>query len=101
MNAPTVESQLKKALDNYKSLKVDEIDTRLSQYNEINTLSDTLGKEISKLKLKVERTYNTKTNKEFQLREIDIKINEYNQNKDVIENLQELLTEKQSEQRCY
>jgi exonuclease SbcC len=96
MNAPTVESQLKKALDNYKSLKVDEIDTRLSQYNEINTLSDTLGKEISKLKLKVERTYNTKTNKEFQLREIDIKINEYNQNKDVIENLQELLTEKKS-----
>jgi len=99
MNAQTVESQLKHALDTYRSLKIDEVDTRLTQYNEIETLSTTLDKEISNLKLKVERTHNTKTSKEFDLREIDIKINEYNQNKEVIENLQELLSQKKSTEK--
>ena len=99
MNAQTVESQLKHALDTYRSLKIDEVDTRLTQYNEIETLSTTLDKEISNLKLKVERTHNTKTSKEFDLREIDIKINEYNQNKEVIENLQELLAQKKNTEK--
>ena len=49
---------------------------------------------MSNLKLKVERTHNSKTNKEFELREIDLKIAEYNENKEVIENLQQLLSRK-------
>ena len=49
---------------------------------------------MSSLKIKVERTHNTKINKEFELRENDLKIAEYNENKEVIENLQVLLSRK-------
>jgi DNA repair exonuclease SbcCD nuclease subunit len=91
LSKDSVESQMKKTINQFKLLKVDEVETRFKQYNEIVKLQDTLQKEVSSLKIKVERTYNTKTNKEYELRDIDAKIEEYNQNKDVIENLQNLI----------
>ena len=94
MNAPSVESQLKRTIEDFKSLKLDEVELRIKQYEDIEKLFSTLQKEVSGLKLKVERTYNTKTNKEFKLRETDLKIAEYDENKEVIENLQQLLSRK-------
>ena len=94
MNAPSVESQLKRTIEDFKNLKLDEVELRIKQYEDIKKLFDTLQKDVSNLKLKVERTHNSKTNKEFELREIDLKIAEYNENKEVIENLQQLLSRK-------
>tara|TARA_R100000951_G_scaffold87357_1_gene75091 strand:- start:1804 stop:4911 length:3108 start_codon:yes stop_codon:yes gene_type:complete len=94
MNAPSVESQLKKTINDFKSLNLDEVDLRLNQYNDIKKLHETLQKDVSSLKIKVERTHNTKTSKEFELRDIVLKITEYNENKEVIENLQALLSRK-------
>ena len=94
MNAPSVESQLKRTIEDFKNLKLDEVELRIKQYEDIKKLFDTLQKDVSSLKLKVERTHNSKTNKEFELREIDLKIAEYNENKEVIENLQQLLSRK-------
>ena len=94
LNSPSIESQLKNTIHEFKSLNLDEVDLRISQYNDIKKLHDSLQKDISNLKIKVERTHNTKTSKEFKLKEIDLKISEYNENKEVIENLQALLSRK-------
>ena len=94
LNSPSIESQLKNTIHEFKSLNLDEVDLRINQYNDIKKLHDSLQKDISNLKIKVERTHNTKTSKEFKLKEIDLKISEYNENKEVIENLQALLSRK-------
>lgn len=94
INAASVEAQLKKTINEFKDLKLDEVELRLKQYRDIEKLLGELQKDIANLKIKVERSHNTKTNNEFELREIDLKITEYNENKEVIENLQQLLSRK-------
>lgn len=96
LNKGSVESQMKQTIEKFKLLKVDEVETRFKQYNEIVKLQAALEKEVSNLKIKVERTYNTKTSKEYELKDVDAKIDEYNENKDVIENLQNLIEQKKA-----
>jgi DNA repair exonuclease SbcCD nuclease subunit len=76
-----------------------DIRRKIAQFETIATLAEALEKQISAMELKRERNRNTKTNLEFELKEIDSKIGEYNENKDVIENLERLLKEKTAHEK--
>ena len=88
------EHEFKNTVSNLEEMEVENIDKQIMQYNNVETLSQKLEKEVAASQLTCERNKNTQTNLEFELKEIQTKIEEYNDNKDVIENLEKLLKQK-------
>ena len=86
--------ELKTAVDNLAEMQMESVDKQVEQFETIEELSQKIEKEVAALQLQCERNKNTQTNLEFELKEIDSKIEEYNDNKDVIENLEKLFKQK-------
>ena len=93
---PIVEHELKSAADNLANMKAESIDKQIEQHAVIEILTQKLEKEIAALQLLRSRNKNTQTNLEFELKEIQTKIENYNENKEAIENLEKLLTKRES-----
>ena len=89
-----VEHELEKAVGDLAAMEPASIDKQIEQYGAINALSQKVEKEIANLRLKRARNTNSETNLEFEIKEIESKIEDYNENKDAIENLEKLLKEK-------
>ena len=90
------EHEHKTAIANLEAMEIEKVDKQILQYDNVENLSQKLEKEIAALQLMCERNKNTQTNLEFELKEIQGKIEEYNDNKDVIENLEKLLKQKET-----
>jgi DNA repair exonuclease SbcCD ATPase subunit/DNA repair exonuclease SbcCD nuclease subunit len=90
----TTERDLQQAVSDFAAMDTATTDRRIEQYNKLAGLVRTLGTELSAVELRRERNKNASTKLQFELREIQIKIEEYNQNKDVIENLEKLLRQR-------
>ena len=91
-----IEHELRTTIEKLSEMEPHSIDEQIGQYATIEILSQKVEKEISELQLKCARNKNTQTNLEFELKEIENKIENYNENKDAIENLEKLLKERKS-----
>ena len=93
------EYELTAAVTMLSELGPEEVERKIAQFETIAGLAEELEKQISALQLKRERNKNTKANLEFELREIGLKIEEYDDNRDAIENLEKLLREKEGHEK--
>jgi len=93
-NRYTFEIELEDVLGALSVLEPTEVERLAEQLQKVQLLLQKTDKELSTLKLARERNKNTKANLEYELREIDSSVEEYNQNKDVIENLEKLFSKK-------
>jgi len=93
------EYDLSSAVAALSEMGAGDVRRKIAQFETISTLAEALEKQISTLELKRERNKNAKTNLEFELKEIDFKIEDYNENRDVIENLEKLLKEKKGHEK--
>ena len=91
---PKCEEDLGVALASLGDLDPEEIEKRVEQLGTIKQLILELEKEITTIKLSREKNKNIKATLEYELKEIESKIEEYNKNKETIENLERVLKEK-------
>jgi len=89
-----VETELATSIQALAALTPKEIEKQLEQIEKITQLIQKLEKEIAALKLERERNRSARSNLELELRELEFNIDKYNENKEVIENLEKLLKEK-------
>ena len=89
-----VEEELTNSIQDLAALTPREIEKQLEQIEKITQLIQKLEKEIGALKLERERNRSARSNLELELRELELNIDKYNENKEVIENLEKLLKEK-------
>ena len=89
-----VEYELTTAVEKLTTMEASTVKKRIEQFNKVNEMVHHLETHLGALKLKKERNKNTHTNLEFELKEIQNKIEEYNDNKDIIENLEKLLKQR-------
>ena len=87
-NRYTFEVELEDTLKELEAIEPDKVEKLAEQLQKAQVLLQKTDKELSNLKLGRERNKNSKANLEYELREVDSSIEEYNQNKDVIENLE-------------
>jgi len=87
------------ALATLKDLEPDEIEKRVDQLGTIKQLILELEKEITTIRLSREKNKNIKATLEYELKEIESKIEEYNKNKETIENLERFLKEKRQHEK--
>jgi len=95
-NRYTFEGELEDTLKELEAIEPDKVEKLAEQLQKAQALLQKTDKELSNLKLGRERNKNSKANLEYELREVDSSIEEYNQNKDVIENLEKLFSKKAS-----
>jgi exonuclease SbcC len=95
-NRYTFEVELEDTLKELETIEPDKVEKLAEQLQKAQVLLQKTDKELSNLKLGRERNKNSKANLEYELREVDSNIEEYNQNKDVIENLEKLFSKKAS-----
>lgn len=76
------------------SINILEVDKQLSKYDTMIDDISGLEREVSDLKLKRERNKTAKSQTEFSLKDLEAKLKEYNDNKEAIENLEKLISEK-------
>jgi len=93
------EEDLGVALATLKDLEPDEIEKRVDQLGTIKQLILELEKEITTIRLSREKNKNIKATLEYELKEIESKIEEYNKNKETIENLERFLKEKRQHEK--
>jgi len=89
-----VEEELSTSIQELAALTPKEIEKQLEKIEKITQLIQKLEKEISALKLERERNRSARSNLELELRNLELNIDKYNENKEVIENLEKLLKEK-------
>ena len=89
-----VERDLKTAVDDLAAMAGHTIEKRIKQYDKVTELVRDLQGMINSLRLKKERRRNTANSLEFELKEIQSNIADYNENKDIIENLEKLLKQR-------
>jgi DNA repair exonuclease SbcCD nuclease subunit len=89
-----VERDLEIAVGDLAAMDASMVDRRIEQFHKINSLVRTLQTEVSAIELQRERHRNTATNLQFELKEVQTNIEEYNENKEVIENLEKLLKQR-------
>jgi DNA repair exonuclease SbcCD ATPase subunit/DNA repair exonuclease SbcCD nuclease subunit len=94
-----VEYDLSKALTDLQALNPDNIASQIIQYSKIDKLIKTFETEITQAQLERERNKTVKSKIELTLRDISLKIDEYEENKEAIENLEKLLCEKRDLQK--
>lgn len=86
-----VEEELSTSIQELAVLTPKEIEKQIEKIEKITRLIQQLEKEISALKLERERNRSARSNLELELRDLDLNIDKYNENKEVIENLEKLL----------
>ena len=82
------------ATTDLSSLNPEQVETSITKYESILSEIAVIEKEISELRLLREQNKNSKTNAEHELKEIAVKIKAYEDNKEVIENLENLIDRK-------
>ena len=95
-NRYTFEVELDDTSAALESLNPDEVMRQSAAVKEAEVSLQLADKEIASLRLARERSKRSRADLEYELREINTKIEEYNQNKDVIENLEKLINTKTS-----
>ena len=76
-----------------KSLNPSDVETQLERYNKIETNKHSVSSEIADLNLDIEKNKNTIHTTENELDELRTKRDEYEENKEAIENLESLLAQ--------
>ena len=94
-----VEYELNTALTDLHALNPDNVVGQIVQYSNINKLIKAVETEITQAQLERERNKTLKSKIELTLKDISLKIDEYEENKEAIENLEKLLREKRSLQK--
>ncbi|MBV03868.1 MAG: hypothetical protein CML45_05695 [Rhodobacteraceae bacterium] len=99
-NKTTIEAQQKETLgfindlsEQIKSLNPHDVETQLERYNKIETNKHSVSSEIADLNLDIEKNKNTVHTTENQLDDLRNKRDEYEENKEAIENLESLLVQ--------
>ncbi len=99
-NKTTIEAQQKETLgfindlsEQIKSLNPHDVETQLERYNKIETNKHSVSSEIADLNLDIEKNKNTVHTTENQLDDLRNKRDEYEENKEAIENLESLLAQ--------
>ena len=78
------------------ALQPDIVDSHLDKHNKVVEKKNDLSNEMARIELDIEKSKSKKTNLEVEIKELEAKINEYEQNKEVIENLEILSGEKRA-----
>ena len=94
-----VEYELNTALADLRALNPDNVAEQIMQYSRIDKLIKLVETEITQAQLERERNKTVKSKIELALKDISSKIDEYEENKEAIENLEKLLREKRSLQK--
>ena len=97
-NKTTIEAQQKETLEiinslsaHIKSLNPSDVEAQLERYSKIESKKHSVSSEIADLNLDIEKNKNTIHTTENQLDELRVKRNEYEENKEAIENLESLI----------
>ena len=97
-NKTTIEAQQKETLEiinslsaHIKSLNPSDVEAQLERYSKIEGKKHSVSSEIADLNLDIEKNKNTIHTTENQLDELRVKRNEYEENKEAIENLESLI----------
>ena len=97
-NKTTIETQQKETLEvinglstHIKSLNPSDVESQLERYNKIEANKHTVSSEIADLNLDIEKNKNTIHTTENELDQLRIKRDEYEENKEAIENLESLI----------
>ena len=97
-NKTTIEAQQKETLEiinglsaHIKSLNPSDVEAQLERYNKIEANKHTVSTEIADLNLDIEKNKNTIHTTENELDELRVKRDEYEENKEAIENLESLI----------
>jgi DNA repair exonuclease SbcCD ATPase subunit len=78
------------------TLQPDIVDSHLAKYNKVVEKKNNLSNEMARIELDIEKSKSKKTNLEVEIKELEAKFNEYEENKEVIENLEILSGEKRA-----
>jgi len=92
------ENDRTKAKTEFDQIDINFVQAEIARYDECVDNVANLEKDISSLKLKMERNRTAKTKSELQLKELGDKIKEYENNREAIENLEKLITERDRHQ---
>jgi len=87
------QNELSDAVTCLSNLSPQTVEEQLHQYNVMHNSISSHEKNISKLKLSREKNKTVKAKTQFSLKTITEKINEYEDNKETIENLEKLITQ--------
>jgi exonuclease SbcC len=88
------EHELRHAMIDLAALNPTDVFTRLMEHSRITELIKKIETETTQVDLERERNKTVKSKIELALKDISLKINEYEENKEAIENLEKLLYEK-------
>jgi len=86
----------KKTEKEIESLEPTSVDSHLEKYEQVVKKKDELSNEMARIELDIEKNKSKQNNINNELKELEGKINEYEQNREVIENL-EILVQKKRE----
>ncbi len=89
-----VEITLAETTKDLSQMDAETINRRIEQYTKIKDFKQGLETDVGSLQLRIEKTTNTKANLANELIVIEEKIKEYNDNKELIENLEKMIAEK-------
>ena len=93
-NKELVAHDLSVAMARVGMLDPDDVEEKIKEHELISGLINEIQREVGDLELERERNKSSKANLELHLKDIDIKVQEYNQNKEAIESLEKLLRQK-------
>jgi len=80
--------------ESISNLDPDTVDTHLDKYNKVVEKKNNLSNEMARIELDIEKNKTKKNNLEIEIKSLQEKIEEYEQNREVIENLEILFEEK-------
>jgi len=87
-------NQGKQFVDSIEELKPEAVDEHINKYEQVLERKNQLANQITQNKLQVEKNSSKKLQIEYEVGSLEEKIAEYEENKDAIENLEHLITEK-------
>jgi DNA repair exonuclease SbcCD ATPase subunit/predicted phosphodiesterase len=91
-----VEHELKSAIADLKKLNPSDVFGKLMEHSRITELIKKTENKVTQIELEREKNKTVKSKIEFALKDISYKINEYEENKEAIESLEKLLSEKRN-----
>ena len=94
VGADDVEQRLQDTLNTLSDMNIDTLERRLDQHDELSKLISKFTSELNTLKLTKEKAKNSIVNLRIEVENAESKIKEYNDNKEVIENLESLSKQK-------
>jgi len=94
LGSEAVEITLAETIKDLSQMDAETINRRIEQYTKIKDFKQGLETDVGGLQLRIEKATNTKANLASELIVIEERIKEYNDNKELIENLEKMIAEK-------